>query len=196
MIGCVNTVAPTSVRAVVFLGASSMGGSGGVAVMRKDVHFAICALAMVMFLVEPALCSISSSGTCILAGYVTDALSGQKVHDTTVELTALGGGDDRHDRPMERLHLLPLQPASGVRYETRSGSNGEFCFGSVPQSQYILSAKREGFLDSNYGTAAPSQLSAILDLAQDQPLDVIVRIWPEATVSELVNDFETPARIN
>ncbi len=138
-------------------------------------RFAVASLAS-----SPAPSSHSTDTACTLSGLVVDAVSGQSVPNVTIEVAALA----RH-RSMTAADLYPGAPLplGGMRYTALSGGDGRFCFPGLPQGQYVLWARKDGFLNSNYGAASPNSLPEIVDVATMQHPTVTVRMWREATIS-------------
>ncbi|HXG34637.1 MAG TPA: carboxypeptidase-like regulatory domain-containing protein [Bryobacteraceae bacterium] len=155
--------------------------------MHNIVSRVSCSFAMLSILVSPALFGSSGDPACALSGFVVDAVSGESLSNATLELEALA-----KPQSMRLADLYPGAPVAlgGIRYTALSGGGGRFCFAALPQGQYVLWARREGFLESHYGTTSPGQMSQVLDIGPQQEAPVTVRMWPEATMSGVISDSQ------
>ncbi len=131
------------------------------------------------------LCCISQDQpAAVVTGHVLDWKSGQPVKNATVELTVLPNRP--HDPAPENGPVGALRATHTVL----SGRGGEFRFDSVTTGQYTLSAKKTGFLDSNYGATSPFQLPAILDLRAGQTVNVAVHALPHGIICGQVTETD------
>ena len=124
---------------------------------------------------------------CMISGTVTDSRTGAPVPGATVEIAALGS--DQHE--FRRSGSAPLNriPPARPSHRTESDARGAFRFDSLPTGRYVLTAKKTGFLDSPYGAARPSQLSAIVRCGDGEPVEANLRLIAQGVITgRVVNE--------
>lgn len=155
--------------------------------MMRIICLPACIFATISFLGSYESSGNFTDAACALSGFVVDAVLGEKVQDATVELAALPSIGAQSIVIADLFPGAP-PPLNKRRYTALSGPGGQFCFSELPQGQYVLSARKEGFLDSNYGTLSPWEMPQIIDIKQEQYRDTTLRMWPAATISGMVSD--------
>ena len=118
---------------------------------------------------------------CVLAGRVTNALTGEPVKKANVRLMrSFTGGPP------------PDARASGNQgYSGSSDPDGNFRIENVEPGDYYLSGTRTGFLNTQYGAKKPMQAGTVLTLRPGQQMaDVPLALTPQAVMTGKVVDAD------
>ena len=89
-------------------------------------------------------------------------------------------------RALVRLEPLPGNPAKPL--ELRSGRSGQFTFPSVAEGLYVLSAKREGFVQATYGQRRAEGFGIPITVTQSSALFAEIRMRRVGSITGKVLD--------
>ncbi|MBV9225482.1 MAG: carboxypeptidase regulatory-like domain-containing protein, partial [Acidobacteriaceae bacterium] len=120
---------------------------------------------------------------CVLAGHVTNALTGEPVKKANLSLTVSRPGES--GTAMMWVNGAPNQQG----YSASSENDGTFRIEGIEPGQYKLSGNKSGFIHSSYGAKRPNQPGTTLTLNPGQQLtDVTLSLTPQAVVTGKVTD--------
>jgi hypothetical protein len=79
---------------------------------------------------------------------------------------------------------------SGSTASTSTDSAGRFCFHQLEAGKYIISGSHETYVSGKYGAAQPSEAGRPITVlaGTSQSNNVIVTLWPEASVYGMIDD--------
>jgi protocatechuate 3,4-dioxygenase beta subunit len=115
--------------------------------------------------------------TSVVAGHVLNAATGEPLAKATMTL--------------ERIDQKTEQSNWEQSYNAASDASGGFSFREVVPGRYRLRAKRNGFLDSEYGARTNQQSGTVLDLNHPQEIrNAELRLSPQGVISGRVLDAD------
>jgi len=113
---------------------------------------------------------------CVVAGHVTNSVSGEPVKKVSVRLMRNGPVNVNTD--------------SGPQaYTAISEADGSFRIEGVDPGRYMLSGQKTGFIYTNYGAKKPLRQGTVLTLSPSQQMtDINLALFPQAVISGKVVD--------
>lgn len=128
--------------------------------------------------VTPPPSTTKPEDRCVVAGRVTNALTGEPLRKVNVQLAT-------------RMKA-PVDFENGNTphgYSTASQPDGSFKFDNVEPGEYLLSGNRNGYLNSEYGAKNRRQRGSILNLRPGQQLtDLSFALTPQSVITGKVFD--------
>lgn len=127
---------------------------------------------------------VSGKAPCLLSGTVAD----DKNQAVPGALLVLIKPNARQDALIDGLELGAPLPLGRPEQTTTTDSSGAFCFDSIAAGEYVLQARKEGYLPANYGSRSPLQLPEVFHISGSDSKVVFLRLVPGGTVSGRVAD--------
>jgi hypothetical protein len=125
---------------------------------------------------------------CALGGIVTDMRSGAALKRARVQLSTAGSEAEGYQAVQRRQ--LGIPGAAPSQYSVTSDENGRFCFENVRAGEYVLSGRRRGYLDTNYGAMATTETGATLEVPVQQDASIVLALIPQSIISGRVTDAD------
>lgn len=122
---------------------------------------------------------VSGKTPCLLSGTVAD----DKNRAVSDALLILIKPYARQDTLIDGLDLGAPLPLGRPEQVTITDPSGAFCFASIAPGEYVLQARKEGYLPANYGSRSPSQLPELFHISGTEPKVVSLRLVPGGTIS-------------
>lgn len=152
-----------------------------------SVHHAVVLLVGFVIAAQGAqTIDISTSHSCIISGRVTDR--GGPVKGAVVYVKRVQTPDELGITGEMRRLGIPI-PENSVPQFVTSDEAGLFCFNVVAPSQYTVSAKKSGYMETAYGAASAFESGAIVSIKGSQGYAPIeLRLIPQAVLTGRVYD--------
>lgn len=120
---------------------------------------------------------------CVIAGHVTNALTGEPLKKTYIRLTSRGGSN------RAVIGTAGSMVAGAQAYTTSTAADGSFRMEGIEPGEYILSGTRSGFLNTQYGAKAPGRPGTSISLSPGQQVsDISLSLSPQAVITGKVVD--------
>jgi len=133
---------------------------------------------------------------CVLAGRVTNALTGEPLKKVTVRVSPNRGGGGRTGMAPSTFTIGALGdsrvlPGGGQGYSTSTDNDGSFRIEGINPGSYRLNTNRTGFLPGSYGARSLRQGGTELTLAPAQEkADLSIAMTPQAVITGKVVDAD------
>jgi protocatechuate 3,4-dioxygenase beta subunit len=132
----------------------------------------------------------AGSGWCVLA---LAAMAWGQARPAAIRYASIIGAvlDDATGAPVARavvkLQTQAAEPSDAVAW---TDDRGAFSFSRVPPGRYILSARRDGYEMTRFGTVAREQPPEVLSLASGEERRIALRMRPVGSISGTVSDTD------
>ena len=115
--------------------------------------------------------------SCAISGQVSNAATGEPVRRALVSL--------------RRIDMSPGVTAVQVSHTVATDAAGQFAMAGIAPGKYRLTAERNGFVATQYGSRGPGKAGALLTLeAGQKSSDLAMRLTPHGVITGRVLDEE------